>query len=183
MITIETARLTLRPLTRADGSAVQKWASVPENTRYMPWGPNTDADTDAFLTACEKNWAAEPILNYNFGIVLNETGELIGACGVKVTPEQSTGEIGWILRQDHWRQGLTTEAAGGLIQYCFGTFGLHRLFAMCNADNVGSWCVMEHNGMRREGHYIKSRFDLKTVPPRWADFYEYAILKEEFMHA
>ena len=183
MITIETARLTLRPLTRADGIDVQKWASAPENTRYMPWGPNTDADTDAFLTSSEASWAADPILKYEFGIVLKETGELIGSCGVYLDAARETGEIGWIIRRDYWRQGLMTEAAGGLIRFGFEKLGVHRLFAIANTKNVGSWRVMEHNGMRREGHFVKSRFDPKADLPGWADYYQYAILKEEFLHA
>jgi ribosomal-protein-alanine N-acetyltransferase len=183
MIKLETARTILRPLSTADCAAVQRWASVPENVTHMPWGPNTDADTLQFLEACEQSWAADPIQKYEFGIVLKETGELIGSCGVYIKDELRAAELGWILRWDYWKHGIMTEAAGALIRFCFEELRLHRVFALCNAPNYGSYRVMERNGMRREGHYIKSRLLKNVRPETWCDAYSYALLEEEYFKA
>lgn len=183
MITLETKRTILRPLSTADCEAVQRWASVRENVTHMPWGPNTEEDTLSFLKACEKSWGDDPVKKYELGIVLKETGELIGACGIYINDDLRAGELGWILRRDHWKQGIMTETAGELIRYCFEELRLHRVFALCNAENYGSRRVMERNGMRREGHYIKSRLLRNVEPETWCDVYNYAMLEEEYIHA
>ncbi len=179
MITLETARTILRPLTTGDCAAVQRWASVPENVTHMPWGPNTDEETLKFLEGCEQSWAADPIKKYELGIILKETGELIGACTI-YSMEDRTAELGWILRRDYWRKGVMSEVAGELLRYCFETLHVRRVIALCNSENTGSWRVMEHNGMRREAHYIKCRRLRNVVPETWVDAYEYAILDEEY---
>ncbi len=180
MITLETSRKILRPLGKADCAAVQRWASVPENIIYMPWGPNTDEDTLAFLSACEKSWAEDPIKIYEFGIVLKATSELGGSCGIYLSDGLRGAELGWTLRMDHWKRGIMTEAAAELIRFCFEELRLHRVFASCIADNYGSYRVMERNGMRREGHYMKASLLRHAEPDTWADAYCYAILDEEY---
>lgn len=180
MITLETKRTILRPLSKADCPAVQLWASVPENVTYMPWGPNTEDDTLNYLETCEQSWASDPIKKYEFGIVSKETGELIGACGVYLNGDLCVAELGWTLRRDHWKRGLMTEVAGELLRFCFTELHLYRVFATCNADNYGSWRVMERNNMRREAHYIKARRLRNVEPVKWVDAYEYAILAEEY---
>ena len=180
MLTLETERTTLRPLTADDFDAVQRWASDPEAVKYMDWGPNTEADTRRFLSDCEKNRAAEPVKKYDFGIALNATGELIGACKIYLLDDLSTAEVGWILRRDHWKRGIATEAAGELLRFGFEALGLHRLFAICMADNYGSYRVMERSNMRREGHYVKGKRLHNAEPDIWVDVYQYAILEEEY---
>ncbi len=182
MVKIETARTILRPLTKDDCAAVQCWASVPENVTYMPWGPNTDEDTMAFLEGCEKGWAARPIRRYDFGIVLKATGELIGSCGIYLTRDRRSAELGWTLRLDHWKRGIMTEVAGELLRFSFTELRLHRVFATAKTDNIGSWTVMERNGIRREAHYIKARQLRNVEPETWVDAYEYAILEEEYFN-
>lgn len=183
MTTLETVRSILRPLTTDDCAAVQRWASVPENVTYMPWGPNTDSDTLAYMESCEKSWAEDPIKRYEFGIVLKTTGELIGSCGIYLDGSLRAAELGWIIRRDHWNCGIMTEVAGALIRFCFEKLRLHRVFATSKADNVGSWTVMERNKMRREAHYIKARRLRNVEPETWVDSYEYAILEEEYFNA
>lgn len=180
MVTLETDRTILRPLNKQDLQAVQLWSSVPENVTHMPWGPNTDAETLEFLDTCEKNWAADPTKKYDFGIVLKETGVLIGACKCYSIDDLCTGELGWIIRRDFWKRGLATEVAGALIRFSFETLRLHRVIALCNSENTGSWRVMEHNRMRREAHYLKCRRLRNVEPAFWVDMYEYAILDEEY---
>lgn len=183
MFTLKTPRTILRPLTKADCAAVQRWASLPENVTHMPWGPNSEEDTLEFLQACEKKWAHAPIIEYELGIVLHETGELVGSCGIYLSDDLRTAVIGWILRRDYWNRGIMTEVAHALIRFCFEELHLHRITADCNAPNHGSYRVMERNNMRREGHYIKSRRLRNVEPEVWVDVYNYAILEEEYFNA
>lgn len=72
--TIETDRLFLRSLTLDDFAAVHSWASSPENTRLMLWGPNSEEETKRFLSK------ATP--GKDFAVVLKASGHVIGSCGI-----------------------------------------------------------------------------------------------------
>jgi RimJ/RimL family protein N-acetyltransferase len=172
--TLETKRLILRTPTIDDFDAVHSWASNPANTRYMAWGPNTEADTRVFLTKKVKH-------GLDFLIVLKESGKVIGSGGfgggVLDSPD-APAEIGWILHMDYWKQGYGTEFGGEIIRYGFEDLGLRRIFAPCAAINYGSYRVMERNGMRREALQRKAFW--ARVDKEWIDRAEYAILAEDY---
>jgi len=169
-VKLKTARLTLRPLTTDDFEAVHEWASDPENARYMSWGPNTEEETRKFLSE------AKP--GKDFAVVLNETGKVIGSCGVYPDSDDDTGVLGWILHKHYWKHGYGTELGGELIRYGFEDLKLRRIYAACVAVNYGSYRVMERNGMRREALHKKVFW--ARVDAEWVDKAEYAILAEEY---
>ena len=168
---LNTERLILRPLTTDDFEAVHLWAGNPQNTRYMAWGPNTKEQTREFLTSF-----VTP--GKDFAAVLKKTNRVIGSCGVYPDNSNDTGEIGWILHMDYWKQGYGTELGAELIRYGFETLKLRRLTAPCAVENYGSRRVMERNGMRREATHIKAFW--ARVDKEWVDKAEYAILAEEY---
>ena len=49
MEVIRTERLLLRDLEETDWRTVHEYASGPEVSQYMDWGPNTEEDTKAFI--------------------------------------------------------------------------------------------------------------------------------------
>jgi RimJ/RimL family protein N-acetyltransferase len=162
--------LVLRPLGLDDFKAVQSWAQNPANTRYMAWGPNTEEQTREFLGS------AKP--GKDFAVVLKESGEVIGSCGIYPNEANDTGVVGWILHMDHWKQGFGTEFGGELIRYGFKDLALRRIYAPCAAANYGSRRVMERNGMRLEALHIKAFW--ARVDKEWIDEVVYAILAEEY---
>jgi ribosomal-protein-alanine N-acetyltransferase len=180
MIILETRRMLLRPFSSGDFDAVHSYASSPENVKYMIWGPNNEQATKIFLAECEKKWAEEPVSEYEFAIVLKETGNVIGGCGIYLNKERYEAMLGWILHRDYWKRGLMPEAASALLGFGFGKLGLHRIYAICNAENYGSYRVMEKIGMRREAHFIKNRYGRAGEAEKWYDEYHYAILSEEW---
>ena len=167
---LETKRLILRPLTPDDFEAVHSWASNPENTRFMKWGPNTEEQTLDFLNNVKPG--------KDFAVVLKNSNMVIGSCGIYSNSANDTGELGWILHKDYWKNGYGTELGGELIRYGFEILKLRRLFAECAAVNYGSGRVMERNAMRREATYIKAFW--ARVDKEWIDAAGYAILAEEY---
>ena len=167
---LETERLILRPPVPEDFAAVHSWAGNPENTRYMAWGPNDEDQTREFLSSAK--------IGNDFTIVLKETGEAIGGCGIYPDGDNDTAEIGWIIHIDHWRRGYGTELGGELIRHGFETLKLRRIFASCAAVNIGSFRIMERNGMRREALHKKAFW--ARVDKEWIDEMVYAILAEEY---
>jgi len=138
----------------------------------MSWGPNSEEQTRQFLAAAKTG--------KDFGVVLRETGEVIGSCGVYPDADSDTGELGWILHMDYWKQGFGTELAGALIKYGFESLKLRRIQAPCAAVNYGSCRVMERNYMRREALHVKA-FWART-DKEWIDEAKYAILAEEYFN-
>jgi len=100
---LETERLILRPLTLADFEAVHSWAGNPENTRYMAWGPNSEEQTQNFLAAAQTG--------RDFAVVLNETKNVAGSCGIYPDAGNDTAELGWILHRDYWKRGMARNSA------------------------------------------------------------------------
>jgi len=168
---LETERLLLRPFNPDDFEAVHSWASDPENTRYMAWGPNTEEQTREVITSFVT-------VGKDFAVVLKSTGHVIGSCGVYPDSDNDTGVLGWILHKDYWKRGYGTELGGELIRYGFETLKLRRLTAPCAAENYGSCRVMERNGMRREALNVKAFW--ARVDKVWVDKAEYAILAEDY---
>ena len=74
------------------------------------------------------------------------------------------------------KQGLGTELAHELIRFGFEELKLHRIYAHCDSENYGSYRVMERNGMRKEGRFIKNC----KIKGEWRDEFLYAILEEEW---
>ncbi len=111
---------------------------------------------------------------------LISTGKFIGGSGIYLNKRLDQAELGWALHMDHWKRGYGTELAAALIKFGFEELKLHRIYARCNAKNYGSYRVMEHNNMRREGLFIKRRRGRSCDEEKWADEYQYAILDEEY---
>ncbi len=178
MKTIETERLILRKFTGNDFDAVHSYASDLENTVYMVWGPNTVEQTQAFIRYCITKAEEKPCTNYQYAVVLNDTNRLIGACNLAITENEA--EIGWILHRDYWKQGYGTEIGKALLEFGFDELSLHRIFARCDAENYGSFRVMEKIGMRREGLFIEARPANKKSEMKYGDELYYAITKDEW---
>ncbi len=179
---LETDRLILRPLTSADYSAISNIASDEDIVKYMVWGDYNEEETIRYLEKCEADWKTAPQMNYEFGIVLKETGALIGACWLHLENNRRCGELGWVLHRDWWRQGLMTQAAGALFRFCFEDLRLHRVYAHARVENHGSYKLMEKYGMRREGLFKQCDPIRFVEPEAWADVYLYAVLDTEYLN-
>ena len=176
MKTLETDRLLLRKFTEADFAAVHSYASCAENTIYMLWGPNSEEQTRAFIASAILAANENPCTNYQFAAILKSTNKLIGACNLaRIRSDEA--EIGWILHRDYWKQGYGTEMGKALLDFGFEELLLRRVFAFCDAENYGSYRVMEKIGMHREGLYIEGRPANKLSDKKYSDELSYAILK------
>ncbi len=172
---LETERLILRPYTMEDVDAVQIYASDPDVVRYMGWGPNTPEQTAGFVQFCIERMNQTPCIYYQFAAMLKDSGQLIGGCDLHV--DGDTGGVGWILNRDYWRQGYGTEMGRALLAFGFDTLGLRRIVSRCDAENVGSYGIMERIGMRREGTMLCSR---SCRDGQYADEHRYAMLRDEW---
>ena len=153
--TIETERLVLRPMTGEDAEAAFRWCGDPKVNRYMIYSLYTRAeDVRAWIETLDN----ESETSYEYGFVLKETGELIGAGGIHYVPETESWEIGYNIRRDMWNKGLTTEAMRAMIDAVSAWHRISALTAAHAADNPASGRVMEKLGLRfdHDGEYSKT---------------------------
>jgi RimJ/RimL family protein N-acetyltransferase len=105
-----------------------------------------------------RHWIERNLARYEadgFGrcaVIMLETGELVGDCGLITTAVEGQPEVelGWIVRRAHWGKGIATEAAAAWRDFAFDTVGLERIVSMINAENTASRRVAEKLGMTVE---------------------------------
>ena len=174
---LRTPRLLLRELGMADLDAVHAYASDPDVTRYMTWGPNTQEDTRSFLEFATSAAIANPRLVYELGIIESATDRLVGACGLH-SSDDGQAMLGYCLHQDVWGLGYGTEAARAQLEFAFEQLGVHRAWAGTDPSNAASARILEKLGMRLEGHLHEN----VHVRSEWRDTLVFAMLDREWMH-
>ena len=152
---IQTARILLRPLKVTDAETVyNNWASDPDVVRFMNYSRHRSVDdTIEWLSAEEKNAASDD--SYVWGFVLKENGELFGSGGVTYNAEYEMFELGYNIMKKYWNLGLTTEAAGAMIDFAVKQLGIRSFLGRHATDNPASGKVLEKVGFRfqKEGQY------------------------------
>lgn len=178
---ITTERLSLRDFEPGDESAVHAYGSDPEAVRYMPFGPNTEQETRAFLANAFAKRKERPRTWLDLAVTLRDSGLLIGGCGIRFTKGLSQEEVsfGYILRRDHWRLGYGTEIARALVRFGFEQMKAHRIIAHCDTRNAASARILEKAGMTREG---RLRRDIDPGDG-WHDSWLYGIVEDEWREA
>jgi RimJ/RimL family protein N-acetyltransferase len=194
MPTLRTDRLLIRELQPDDLERMYQILDVEEAEGQAP--PSIDG---------RRKWLEWNIASANLlasldqppygdrAIVLQATGEVIGACGLTpamvlsgrfpalqalgVMPSQNAAypEVGlfWHVGRAFRGRGYATEAGAALIHYAFGTMHLQRIVATTEYDNLASQRVMEHLGMTIERNpfedppwlQIVATLANKNVPP------------------
>ena len=167
-------RLLLREFSDEDFQAVHAYASDPDIVRFMTWGPNSEAETREFLKCAKTHAEANPRLQFGLAVVRHASGDLIGSIGLHV--DGSNAMLGFCYARSAWGQGYATEAAQILLDFGFGSLGLHRIWADCDSENAVSVRVLQKLGMRQEGHL---RGDCK-IRGEWRDTLIFAILDNEW---
>jgi [ribosomal protein S5]-alanine N-acetyltransferase len=147
-LTLETARLVLRPLTAEDEPAL---AAVLGDAETMRWYPRPYTGNEVH------EWITRQMLRYPEGngllaMVEKQTGGLIGDCGVvwQEVEGRAELEIGYHVNRERWNQGFATEAAKAVMDYAFRQFDVGRVISMIRPENTASRRVAEKNGLEMD---------------------------------
>ena len=110
-------------------------------------------------------------------IVPKTDGHMIGTFTYhEWSPAFRRASFGYALARRYWDQGIMTEVLARMLRFGFEVMDLNRIEASCNNDNIGSYRVMEKNGMRQEG-LLRQHMGFKG---RVRDSRVYAILRYEW---
>jgi len=176
-VILTTARLRLRPFRNDDWRQVHIYASDPKISRFQGWGPNSERDTKEFVKKCISETKDPSKAIYYFSISRMQDDQHIGGCIFSQDErDPQSASIGYTVAQAEWNKGYASEAAAAVLKFGFEELRLSRIKANCDADNVGSWKVMEKLGMHLDNVIKHAKFS-KGV---WRDWYEYSITAEEW---
>lgn len=81
--------------------------------------------------------------------------------------EEDNIELGWRLKRAHWNRGITTEAAGAIIEVLQQDPAIRAFSALAAPENRASIGVMKKLGM----HFVDERFHLIDGRPPYASVY------------
>ncbi|MDO5738469.1 MAG: GNAT family protein [Eubacteriales bacterium] len=164
---IETKRLILRRLRESDLNDFYHYSSKPENSLMMTWQPNSTRE--AALEVLRKlmtpaNWAIEH----------REEEVMIGTVSL-ISSSRSNNpkllELGYILSNEYWGEGLMQEAIRALLDRAFECDLAETIIAVIRVDNTRSLNTVAAMGFQDGGiirDFIVDRTDGK---PRSARVY------------
>ena len=147
---LETQRLILRQLTTDDSVFILELLNDPSFIRNIG-----DRNVRTIDDACSYILNG-PVASYaknGFGlylVLLKETNESIGMCGLIKREGLEDVDIGYALLPAFWSKGYAVEAARATMAYGKDVIGLKRLVAIVDPANEGSIRVLEKIGLRYE---------------------------------
>jgi len=174
--TLHTQRLILRPFELSDSKGVQELAGNEQVAKYtlnIPY-PYEDGMAEFWINTHQPNFEQGKLAT--FAMVTKADNTLVGCIGLIINPAHNKAELGYWVGVPYWNKGYCTEAGKAILKYGFEDLGLHKIFALAFADNIGSYSVMEKLQMTYEG---TKRQDVI----KWGEYKDlrmYSVLKEEF---
>ena len=174
---IKTERLTLRRITTKDLFDVFEYAKDPGVSQYLLWYPHISInDTKRYLNTVDTLYRKGRF--YDWGVELN--GKMIGTVGFSSFDiDNNSAQLGYVITQGFWGQGIATEAALTIIKFGFEKLGLRRIYARCIRGNEASVavmkkCKMTFEGLARDGILVKGRYcDIITYSITFNEYREY----------
>jgi len=149
---LETPRLALRPLVRADLEAWLAMDLEPQVARFI-WGVPPDPETHR--EALRRRFAAGwPKAGGVWAVEHRGEPGFLGWCGV--FPLEKTGliEIGYRYRPQAWGRGIATEAAARVLDHGFRGFAFDPIVAVSHPENRASHRVLEKIGLVRQADAV-----------------------------
>jgi len=139
---------TLRGWQPADAQSLQQQADNKNISNYLfdrfPY-PYTIMDAEKFISDQQ---GRNPVTN--FAIIINNKV----AGGIELKPGtdiyRKTASLGYWLGEIFWGRGIMTEAVKRMTSYAFEKFGIIRLQAGVNGNNIASMRVLEKAGFKKE---------------------------------
>jgi [ribosomal protein S5]-alanine N-acetyltransferase len=149
--TLRTARLCLRPFTRADTTALFALHSNSDVLRYWDAPAWTERERAVrFIAACRQ--MAQDGTGARLAIDRLCDQAFIGWCALtRWNPDYRSASLGYCLDDAAWGHGYATEAARALLQWSFDTLNLNRVQAETDTRNAASARVLEKLNFMREG--------------------------------
>jgi RimJ/RimL family protein N-acetyltransferase len=155
---LHTERLELRVPQRDDLAGLVELIAADEMRRFLGKAqPNAAGQFERLM----RNIGGWTVYGYgNFSVQLRGQEALIGSCGVFHSWRgfgkgmDDVPEAGWIIRHDHWGQGIAREAMQAILAWFDATHGPRRIAAMIEEGNAASQKVAQALGFLAYGTQV-----------------------------
>lgn len=170
-----TKRLSLRPARPEDAAELWTWYRLPEVTEWLSEHfPDADRFAEFYAGRCSHYLVGE----MDGRLVANAKLDVTECWAQAEAPAGARqAEIGWALDPAVQGSGLGTELARELLAIGFDELSLHRVTAICFAENTASMRIMEKIGMRLEAHFVADSLHREEG---WLDSLSYGLLASEW---
>lgn len=93
----------------------------------------------------------EDEFKYSLAIILKETNQFIGWCGIGILEfNKPAKEVYYLIGREYWNKGYAFEAMESFLKYCFTCLGQQRVVAKVDPENIASKKIIEKLGFRFE---------------------------------
>ena len=156
---LETERLILREYSQDYFDALYEILSDEQTMKHYP-KPYDKKGVQRWI-----DWSLDNYQKYGFGlwaIVLKETGEFIGDCGITLQniDGEQLPEIGYHVHKHHWRKGYAKEAASAVRDWAFRNTPYTTLYSYMTSTNIASYSTAISIGMSK----VKEYNDNNNIP-------------------
>lgn len=161
---LATHRLRLRELTARDRETM---LAIYSDRAHMRWSGGdilTELEQAERLIQMFAEWRRAPSPGLRWGLVRQDTGMLIGSCGLsRINHVWHNAVVGYELAADACGQGFMREALATILDFGFRELGLHRVQAEIHPKNRPSIRLVaslgfQHEGRHREQGYWDGRY-------------------------
>lgn len=156
-IILETQRLILREYTPDDFDALFAIVGDADTMKHYP-KPYDERGTKWWIT-----WSLGHYEKHGFGfwaVILSETGELIGNCGLtmQIIDGEELPEIGYHIHKNHWNRGYAKEAAAAVRDWAWENTDYRALYSYMTKDNEASVKTAASIGMEKTGEFTDKHY-------------------------
>jgi RimJ/RimL family protein N-acetyltransferase len=152
--TFETERLVLRQIEEGDAWGLHQAYGCPEAMRFWDFAATRSvADTAAAIKG-----ALRPSVRHGVWAILQRGTGFVGMINYHHREAHNRRlELGWIVIPTCWRQGMMTEAAGPVLDFCFRGLRTHRIEALIEPENTASRSLAARLGFKQESDLLRDR--------------------------
>ncbi|MCI0706922.1 MAG: GNAT family N-acetyltransferase [Ignavibacteriae bacterium] len=145
----DTPRLTFRELTRADLDFIAFLRADPEITRFYP-GTYSREDSAEWIQKQLNRYKNDGYGMWLVSAIASQ--QPVGIVGLMTQDVDGVQEpeIGYIIHNSFWRQGLASEAALAVKGYAFDVLKKPRVISLIRPENIPSIGVAQKMGMTVE---------------------------------
>jgi RimJ/RimL family protein N-acetyltransferase len=164
-------------LEAGDARALSNYRSLPEVARFQSW---ISFKLDDATRLIEEQDGLEPGIPgtwFQMALVEKAANRIVGDCGLhclRDDPRQM--ELGITVAPNYQKCGYGTEALTCVLDFLFGTLGMHRVCAVTAAQNLAAASLFRRLGFRQEAHFIEHRWHKEN----WESELLFAILQREW---
>jgi len=148
---LQTARLTLRPMTLADADSLHAIMSDAEVMAFWDVSEIEDIDLTTVILIGQLEQMKARKTAY-WAMERTEDQTFVGCCDLsEIDRWHHRAEVGFIVAKSYWGDGYAQEAMSAVVDHAAQALKLRRLTARTHLGNVRSVRLLEKLGFRQEG--------------------------------